>query len=582
MTRAARRQGARLAAGPGGRAACLGLLALLAGIPEARAQGGDAATILELRRQLDALQRRLDQLESRSARAPAPAPRRPRGEAAAAAAPAGAATVRSAQAEAEAAAREARAAAAEARAARQEAQQVQALTAAATGPVPGLEPPDPVGRQNFVGEGGDALRSDLPGIAFRVPGTDSQVRLYGFAKVTGWQDFNGRNQSDAPAPSLIPLTGGAADQQGGDFGMSGRFSRIGLDTRTLTGWGTLETRLEGDFGGGSALENNAVFRLRQAWGEIGPPQFKVLAGFTNSLWNEGLFETIIDATNLNQSFVRQVQLRVTGRLAPGLTGQFSIEAPDTNYVSADGVFAPTARLQGGASPAFNRMPDVLGRLTYREAGWELGLRGLVRGLQANTNGTNAGVPAQSVDATGWGFAGHVRVPMRLLSDRLGPDELVLGTYYGEGIGRYFFGSSGGIDAVSNLGLPGAQAGVTLNPIPTWGATVAYRRFWTPQWRSNLSYSWSRQDFPSYALLYAPGSAAATALNRELQQVFANLIWSPFAEQGADGRVNTGWLDVGLEYLFTRRDIYGGSLATGPGTAGHGIANRLLFGVIARF
>ncbi|WP_128080030.1 hypothetical protein [Roseicella frigidaeris] len=563
------------------------LLAGLAGISAGRAQGDDALTNAELRRQLEVLQRRLDRLEARDRRNAAPprqAPARAAVPASRPVAPLGAppGAPLGAQAEAEAAAREARAAAAEARAARREAEAAQAKVTAVTAPVPGLAPPDPVGRQDFMGEGGDALRSDLPGIAFRVPGVDSQVRLYGFAKVTGWQDFGGRNQSDAPAPSLIPLRGSAADRQGGDFGMSGRFSRIGVDTRSLTGWGTLETRLEGDFGGGSALENNAVFRLRQAWAEIGPEQLKVLAGFTNSLWNEGLFETIIDATNLNQSFVRQVQLRVTGRLAPGLTGQASLEAPDTNFVSADGVVAPTARLQGGASPAFNHMPDILGRLTYRDAGWELGLRGLLRGLQVRTAGTNAGVASQTVDATGWGLAGHVRMPMRILSPWFGPDEFVLGGYYGEGIGRYFFGSSGGIDAASNLGLPGAQAGVSLNPIPTWGVTAAYRRFWAPQWRSNFSWSWSRQDFPAYARLYVPGSAAATALNRELLQAFANLIWSPFAEAGADGRVNTGWLDIGLEYLFTRRDLYGGSEATGPGQAGHGTASRLLFGAVARF
>ena len=39
---------------------------------------------------------------------------------------------------------------------------------------------------------GDALRSDLPGIAFRVPGTDTQVRLYGFAKLTGLARFRRR------------------------------------------------------------------------------------------------------------------------------------------------------------------------------------------------------------------------------------------------------------------------------------------------------------------------------------------------------------------------------------------------------
>ena len=82
----------------------------------------------------------------------------------------------------------------------------------------------------------DALRSDLPGLSIRIPGTASEVRLYGFAKVSAYTDFNGRNQTDAPAPSAISLKNSPADLQGGDFGMTARFSRIGVDTRTLTNW----------------------------------------------------------------------------------------------------------------------------------------------------------------------------------------------------------------------------------------------------------------------------------------------------------------------------------------------------------
>ena len=91
-----------------------------------------------------------------------------------------------------------------------------------------------------------------------------------------------------------------------------------VTARSVTSWGTLETRIEGDFGGGAAGSTNAVFRLRQAWGELGDESFRVLIGQANSLWNEGVFETLIDATNLNQSFVRQAQIRLTGRLAEGL------------------------------------------------------------------------------------------------------------------------------------------------------------------------------------------------------------------------------------------------------------------------
>jgi hypothetical protein len=127
--------------------------------------------------------------------------------------------------------------------------------------IPGLLPPEPMGTQ-FE----DALRSDLPGLSFRIPGASTEVRFYGFAKGLAYTDLNGRNQSDAPAPQGIPLSGSAADLQGGDFGMSARFSRFGMDTRTLTNWGTLETRIEGDFGGGAPASNNALFRLRQAWG----------------------------------------------------------------------------------------------------------------------------------------------------------------------------------------------------------------------------------------------------------------------------------------------------------------------------
>lgn len=555
------------------------LAGIIGAVPlPALAQGGagDAATIAELRRQLEEMRRRLEQLEARTAgQAPAvavaPAPARTRSRAAAPPRPA------APEAEARAAAAEARAAAAEARAAQR------ALAAAADSPQPagtiaGLAPPAAMGAQTATE---DALRSDLPGIAFRVPGTDTQVRLYGFVKLTGTYDFGPRNQTDAPPPQSIPLTGSLADQQGGDFLMTARFSRFGFDTRTLTSWGTLETRLEGDFGGGAPTSSNAVFRLRQAWAELGDERFRVLVGQANSLWNEGVFETLIDATNLNQSFIRQAQVRLTARLAEGLTGMVSVEAPETTYTSAAGVFTPGASLQGGASPAVNAAPDLLARLTWRHQGMEVMGRAMLRQLELRTDGTAAaGAASVSERDIGWGASGLVRFPMRWLWDGFGPDELVGMAFYGEGIGRYNAGQTFGQDALTNLGLPGVLQ-ASLDPVPTYGATIAYRRFWTDTLRSNITYAYARSDFPSYALGFAPGSPAALALNREYQQVFANLIWSPFGRV-RDGVFASGWLDLGLEYVFTRRDLYGGSVAAGPAGDGHGIANRILFAAIARF
>ena len=162
----------------------------------------------------------------------------------------------------------------------------------------------------------------------------------------------------------------------------------------------------------------------------------------------------------------------------------------------------------------------------------------------------------------------------------GPDELVGMAYYGQGIGRYFSANTFGQDALSNIGLPGV-VDVTLDALPTYGASVGYRRFWMPQLRSNFVYSYAWQQYPSYGLFFVPGSASATLLNSTIQQAIVNLIWSPFAELRGNS-VGTGWLDVGLEYVYSHRDVFGGDAATATAGAGFATANRVLGSVTARF
>ncbi len=365
--------------------------------------------------------------------------------------------------------------------------------------------------------------------------------------------------------------------------MSARFSRIGLDTRTATNWGTLETRVEGDFGGGAATSTNSVFRLRQGWAELGTEQFRVLVGQANSLWNDGVYETVNFSTNLNQSFVRQPQIRAIATLAPGLTGQASLEMSDTQYTSVAGVFTQNSTPTGftGLSPSFTSVPDLLGRLEYQHDGMVLDMRGLLRDLTIRTDGTTAAPPSLTRDAAGWGVAGTARFPMRWLSAAFGPDELIGMAYYGQGIGRYFGSNTFGQDALSNVGLPGTTSDFSLDALPTYGATVAYRHFWMPELRSNFVYSYAAQQYPSYALLFTPGSASATALNTNMEQAIVNLIWSPFAVLRGN-TVGTGWLDVGLEYVYAHRDVLGGHRGHIPAGAGFATANRVLGSVTIRF
>lgn len=544
------------------RAAC-GVLIIVALVSVAQAQTPateeQKPSVEELMRRLDALQRRVDELEGRERHAKPPAtaarhiPATPKVSQEAPAAP-----IASAQPPA------------------------LALQPPAAAAIPGLRPPEPMGHPNETGEGDDALLSD-PSLSTRIPGTQSVVTFYGFANVNGYHDFNGRNQTDAPTAQTIPLANSAADMQGGDFGLSARFSRFGMDTRTLTSWGTLETRIEGDFGGGAAASTNAVFRLRQAWGELGTEQFRVLVGWANSLWNEGVYETVNFATNLNQSFVRQPQVRAIGTLAPGLTGQISLEMPDTQYTSVAGVFTQisTPASFPGLSPAFTSLPDLLGRLAYSNDGLVLDARGLLRDLSIRTEGTALAPPALTKDSVGWGVAGTARFPMGWLSAVFGPDELIGMAYYGQGIGRYFPGNTFGQDALSNIGLPGTTTDFSFDPLTTYGATAGYRHFWITQLRSNFVYSWAWQEYPSYALAFIPGSPSAVFLNSNMQQGIVNLIWSPFAELNGNS-VGTGWLDVGLEYVFTRRKVFGGSVAALPTGLGFGTANRVLASATMRF
>ena len=189
-------------------------LGLMVGASPAYAQ---QPTMEELMRRIDALQQRVNELErerrpQRPAAAPAPV-------VAPAPAPARAAAPRPAPAPAA---------------------PVTAAAVPATSPAP--RSPEAV-----RAEVDEALRGSLDGLAMRIPNTDTTVRLYGFLRLTAYQDFNARNPTDAASVQGIPLT--AQNSQPGGFDVTARSSRFGFDTRSDTDWGRLDTTIEGDFRG---------------------------------------------------------------------------------------------------------------------------------------------------------------------------------------------------------------------------------------------------------------------------------------------------------------------------------------------
>ena len=154
-----------------------------------------------------------------------------------------------------------------------------------------------------------ALQGDLPN-SFRVPGTETSVRLYGFVKTNLFTDLDTVNRSDAPSVQGVPLAGSAGALQSGDTQFSARRSRIGFDTSTPTSWGPMLTKREFDFAGdlpsasGAATSSGYMPRLRQAYVQVGDDAFSVLVGQANSVWNDGFIETLTESTFSNASAVR--------------------------------------------------------------------------------------------------------------------------------------------------------------------------------------------------------------------------------------------------------------------------------------
>jgi hypothetical protein len=94
---------------------------------------------------------------------------------------------------------------------------------------------------------------DIPG-SFRLPGSETSIRVYGFAEANLIKDFKGT----APGDNFSNL----AEQP------LGQTSRFGFETSTPMGNGAFNTKIEADFYGycGSECNRNRL-RLRHAYGE---------------------------------------------------------------------------------------------------------------------------------------------------------------------------------------------------------------------------------------------------------------------------------------------------------------------------
>lgn len=308
---------------------------------------------------------------------------------------------------------------------------------------------------------------------------------------------------DFYVPSIVPIGGDSSTT----FDAHARQTRFNFGTRHEVGGEMLESFIELDFlataGGTERTTNNYTPRLRHAYLKYG----NWLIGQTwNTFMDVGALPESADfiGTTSGTTFGRTPMVRYTnGGFA------FAVENPESSITLPGGARSETDD---------NKLPELAARYTWRGDWGHMQLGGMLRQLEIDDN-------ASGLDDTamGWGLS---------LSGKfnIGRDDLKWMVHAGDGMGKQLALNFVNGAVVNNNG--------NLDTISTIGGYVAYRHWWTEQWRSSVTLGYIEADNPSRVAL--PGA------NKSSVNAQANLFYSPVKP-----------LSFGVEYLYAEREIESG-------------------------
>jgi len=354
---------------------------------------------------------------------------------------------------------------------------------------------------------------DEPG-SFKMPGTDTSVKIGGYVKADLIYDIGPEN-GDTFAASAIPAEGSEADRRKGAFRAHARQTRINLTTWTPTEIGDVKTFIEGDFfggGGNEGFSNSTSFRIRHAFGEVGP----FMAGQYWTLFMPlASYPATVDFFGpAGIPFIRQGQLRFTHEVDDNWTVAVSAE---NSELSGRAYTSETVGSDGGDLRfAIDTLPDFIGAIDYAHGGFSAKVSGLARLLETTD--------ARS-DSSEFGWGVHASAVVPTFAD----DSIQLNFTYGDGVGRYIINGFGQ-DAF-------VEADGSLETVESWGLVAAYTRHWTDKWRSNFVYGH-----------YEVEDTFFDTDTESLDTAHVNLMWSP-----------TDNTNFGLEYIFGHRGFDDGDL-----------------------
>lgn len=345
-----------------------------------------------------------------------------------------------------------------------------------------------------------AMAEDAPGV-FKVPGTDSTIKFYGYVQLDSTVDFNGRatDIEDFDWATILPMVPADNSNDGKKSPqtyLTARTSRFGIQTNTPSKYGNIGLKLEGDFNGPNGFQsenytNSVVFRLRQAYGTMGG----LLLGQTWSTFLDlGAAPDTVDFNGPGtMALVRNPMVRYTVPVGQGMNLALAIEN--------------TRGQQYGPDTRFQMIPDLHAAFNY-SAGWgHLSLRAVGQDFVRRVGTSNKSKFSVSGAASG--------------SAKFGGDTLVAQVSGGPSIGRYLLNTVG-----NEFGAGVTHGFVTVDgngDIQTWTAFAYHLGFthvWNPEVRSNVVWAQTFIQDPKI-----DGVAATNAVQKEMMQAFVNTFWS---------------------------------------------------------
>lgn len=392
-----------------------------------------------------------------------------------------------------------------------------------------------------------AAAAEDPGV-FKVPGTDSTIKFYGYVQLDGTVDFSARtpdieNGDWATILPVVPADDTPLAKKNPQTYLTARTSRFGIQTNTPTGAGPIGVRLEGDFNGPNGFQsenytNSVLFRLRHAYGTFGG----LLVGQTwTTFLDLGAAPDTVDFNGPGSlALVRNPMIRYTFTLAPAATLALAVENNRGQQ------YGPDAR--------FQEIPDLHANFTYSGSWGHVSIRGVGQDYVRQV-----GPPATPTNKSKYSVSGAVSGSLKF-----GGDTLVAQFSGGPSIGRYLFNTVGNeFYAPLLFGTAGVTHGfVTVdanNDIQFWTALAYHLGFthvWSPVVRSNLVWS---QTFIQDAKI--DGIPADDTVQKDMMQLFVNTFYG-FAKN----------CELGVEYSYGQWKSF--STPTSPELKG--TQNRLSF------